>query len=55
MNAMEYDKKYYIKKQLNQGNSFMVKPKSGIPKHVYGFKSIRLTQDDTEKKLKIET
>lgn len=55
MNALEYDKKYYIKKQANQGNSFMVKSRMGMPKHVYGYKSIRLGEGEGEKRLKIET
>jgi hypothetical protein len=42
-NAMEHDKKLTLKKQVSKGNTFVVKSKSVIPKHVYGYKSIKLT------------
>jgi hypothetical protein len=41
-NAVDHDRKYYIKKQSVQSNTFMVKSRTGIPKHAYGYKSIKL-------------
>jgi hypothetical protein len=45
-NAADYDKKYFLRKQYNQGNTFMVKSRKNIPKHAYGYKSIRLNQEE---------
>ena len=56
-NAMEHDKKLSLKKQASKGNTFVVKSKSVIPNHVYGYKSIKLTESDFgngEKKLTLQ-
>jgi hypothetical protein len=54
-NAADYDKKYYLRKQFNQSNTFMVKSRTNIPKHAYGYKSIRLTPEEAENRLKLDS